>query len=236
MRLLLLPRLGTLGRAQLGLVGRLLVLQLLELDLLGDGARVLLHRLLVALKGGNRRLLRWDALGLLLLGETARHQRVLRVAHEALRRRKVVLEERHNRTEDRRHRGHGDARLARLEGALENAAERFLDRPTEQIGQIAKETLEANLRGVLATLSPEEVNEDRLKFAERLSEEAGVLQALLHLGELLGWEARLERERDARRERRDVRAQLQHGVALVRLHHLARAVGEADLQPCGSEA
>jgi flotillin len=41
-----------------------------------------------------------------------------------------------------------------------------------EIHQIAKETLEGNLRGVLATLTPEEVNEDRLKFAESLIEEA----------------------------------------------------------------
>jgi flotillin len=38
--------------------------------------------------------------------------------------------------------------------------------------QIAKDTLEGNLRGVLATLTPEEVNEDRLKFAQQLIEEA----------------------------------------------------------------
>jgi flotillin len=37
---------------------------------------------------------------------------------------------------------------------------------------IAKDTLEGNLRGVLATLTPEEANEDRLKFAGRLIEEA----------------------------------------------------------------
>src|SRR5262245_7267328 len=34
--------------------------------------------------------------------------------------------------------------------------------------QIAKATLEGSLRGVLATLTPEQVNEDRLIFAERL--------------------------------------------------------------------
>jgi flotillin len=37
---------------------------------------------------------------------------------------------------------------------------------------IAKDTLEGNLRGVLSTLTPEEANEDRLKFAGRLIEEA----------------------------------------------------------------
>ena len=68
--------------------------------------------------------------------------------------------------------GIANVKVSSAEGLLENAAERFLDRPTEQIGQIAKETLEANLRGVLATLSPEEVNEDRLKFSQQLINEA----------------------------------------------------------------
>jgi flotillin len=68
--------------------------------------------------------------------------------------------------------GIANVKVSSAEGLLENAAERFLDRPTEQIGQIAKETLEANLRGVLATLSPEEVNEDRLKFSHQLINEA----------------------------------------------------------------
>jgi flotillin len=68
--------------------------------------------------------------------------------------------------------GIANVKVSSAEGLLENAAERFLDRPTEQIGQIAKETLEANLRGVLATMSPEEVNEDRLKFSQQLINEA----------------------------------------------------------------
>jgi flotillin len=53
-----------------------------------------------------------------------------------------------------------------------NAVERLLDKPFSDVMQIAKDTLEGNLRGVLATLTPEEVNEDRLKFAQRLIEEA----------------------------------------------------------------
>ena len=68
--------------------------------------------------------------------------------------------------------GIANVKVSSAEGLLENAAERFLDKPTEHIGQIAKETLEANLRGVLATLSPEEVNEDRLKFSQQLIDEA----------------------------------------------------------------
>ena len=61
-----------------------------------------------------------------------------------------------------------------------NAVERFLGRGREEIQQVAKETLEGNLRGVLATLTPEEVNEDRLKFAESLAQE--VEQDLSKLG------------------------------------------------------
>jgi flotillin len=52
-----------------------------------------------------------------------------------------------------------------------NAIERFLGRGVDEIQRVAKDTLEGNLRGVLATLTPEEVNADRLKFAESLSAE-----------------------------------------------------------------
>lgn len=53
-----------------------------------------------------------------------------------------------------------------------NAVERFLGKSKAEIHEIAKDTLEGNLRGVLATLTPEEVNDDRLKFAESLIGEA----------------------------------------------------------------
>jgi flotillin len=53
-----------------------------------------------------------------------------------------------------------------------NAIERFLGRNPEEIARVAKETLEGHLRGVLATLTPEEVNEDRLKFAAELRRES----------------------------------------------------------------
>lgn len=64
-----------------------------------------------------------------------------------------------------------------------NAVERFLGKPRSYLQQVSRETLEGHLRGVLATLTPEEVNEDRLKFAEKLTEEAEAdLQKLgLHL-------------------------------------------------------
>ncbi len=65
-----------------------------------------------------------------------------------------------------------NVKIASTEPHLGNAVERFLDKGLPEVHKIAKETLEGNLRGVLATLTPEEVNEDRLKFAQRLIEEA----------------------------------------------------------------
>ncbi len=53
-----------------------------------------------------------------------------------------------------------------------NAVERFLGRDPAEIKRVAKESLEGHLRGVLARLTPEEVNEDRLKFANTLLDEA----------------------------------------------------------------
>ncbi|MGE0713571.1 MAG: flotillin family protein [Planctomycetota bacterium] len=60
----------------------------------------------------------------------------------------------------------GDQRVVR------NAIERFLGQDRHEILEVAKNTLEGHLRAVIASLTPEEVNEDRLKFSERLSHEA----------------------------------------------------------------
>ncbi len=54
-----------------------------------------------------------------------------------------------------------------------NAIERFLGKDRTEIARVVKETLEGHLRGVLATMTPEEVNEDRLKFAKHLESSAG---------------------------------------------------------------
>jgi len=58
------------------------------------------------------------------------------------------------------------------ETVFNNAIERLLGKTISEIEALAKETLTGNLRGVLAKLTPEEVNEDRLGFARHLSEEA----------------------------------------------------------------
>jgi flotillin len=49
-----------------------------------------------------------------------------------------------------------------------NAIERFLGRSVREVQLVAQQTLEGALREVLAQLTPEEVNEDRLKFAQIL--------------------------------------------------------------------
>lgn len=58
------------------------------------------------------------------------------------------------------------------ETTFNNGVERLLGKRIDDIEALAKETLSANLRGVLATMTPEEVNEDRMKFASQLLEEA----------------------------------------------------------------
>lgn len=58
------------------------------------------------------------------------------------------------------------------EPMIDNAVERFLGRSPAEIMYIAKETLEGNLRGVLAQLTPEQVNEDKNQFTQVLTDEA----------------------------------------------------------------
>ncbi len=58
------------------------------------------------------------------------------------------------------------------EPLIHNALERFLGRDRNDIMRVARETLEGNLRGVLALLTPEQVNQDKEAFAMKLAEEA----------------------------------------------------------------
>lgn len=55
---------------------------------------------------------------------------------------------------------------------IRNAIERFLGREQQEIRLVAQQTLEGALREVLAQMTPEEVNEDRLQFAEHLMKAA----------------------------------------------------------------
>jgi flotillin len=68
--------------------------------------------------------------------------------------------------------GVANLKVAGHQPLLNNALERLLGKGRPQIIQVAKDTLEGNLRGVLSQLTPEEVNQDKLRFAEKLLEEA----------------------------------------------------------------
>jgi len=68
--------------------------------------------------------------------------------------------------------GVANLKVAGTQPLLHNALVRFTGRSRGEIIAIAKNTLEGNLRGVLSQLTPEEVNEDKLAFAEKLLEEA----------------------------------------------------------------
>jgi flotillin len=51
-----------------------------------------------------------------------------------------------------------------------NAVERFLQMDPEEVNQVAARTLEGHLRAMVASLTPEQVNQDRLRFAAQVLE------------------------------------------------------------------
>jgi flotillin len=68
--------------------------------------------------------------------------------------------------------GIAHVKLPGEEPRLSNAVERFLGRTRNEILGVARETLEGNVRGVLAQLTPEQVNQDKAAFADKLLDEA----------------------------------------------------------------
>jgi flotillin len=68
--------------------------------------------------------------------------------------------------------GVANIKVAGEEPTIHNAIERLLGKSQKEIEKMARETLEGNLRGVLASLTPEQVNEDKMAFARSLLEEA----------------------------------------------------------------
>lgn len=73
-----------------------------------------------------------------------------------------------------------NVKLSNNPNIIGNAIERFLKSDRKEILRVARETLEGNLRGVVATLTPEQVNEDRLQFAESITSD--VSRDLMKLG------------------------------------------------------
>ncbi len=73
-----------------------------------------------------------------------------------------------------------NVKLSNNPNIIGNAIERFLKSDRNEILRVARETLEGNLRGVVATLTPEQVNEDRLQFAQSITSD--VSRDLMKLG------------------------------------------------------
>lgn len=68
--------------------------------------------------------------------------------------------------------GVANIKIAGEEPLIYNAIERLLGKKRKEIEQLAKETLEGNLRGIVASLTPEQANADQIAFAKTLLEEA----------------------------------------------------------------
>lgn len=76
-----------------------------------------------------------------------------------------------------------NVKISSDERIIHNAIERWLNRDVAELRRGAKETLEGHLRGVVANLTPEQVNEDRLTFADSLAKETeeDLMKLGLHL-------------------------------------------------------
>lgn len=139
------------------------------------------------------------------------------------------------------------------ESVFNNAIERLLGKTVGEIEALAKETLTGNLRGVLAKLTPEEVNEDRLGFARHLSEEAdhdlkklGLQLDVLkiqHVSDKVGYlraigeKATAEAIRDAEMAKATAQAEtLRKRAEAKRLAEVAAAENEAETKQRQAEA
>lgn len=68
--------------------------------------------------------------------------------------------------------GVANIKIAGEEPIIHNAIERLLGKKRKEVELLAKETLEGNLRGILASLTPEQANDDQMAFAKSLVLEA----------------------------------------------------------------
>ena len=68
--------------------------------------------------------------------------------------------------------GVANIKISGDEPGIHNAIERLIGKSQDEIRHIAKETLEGNLRGVMSSLTPEQLNEDKITFARTLLDAA----------------------------------------------------------------
>ncbi len=63
-------------------------------------------------------------------------------------------------------------KVSTMPGILDMAIEHFLGQTRDQIQRVAQEVIEGHLRGVIATMTPEEISEDMLTVVSRVADEA----------------------------------------------------------------
>jgi len=78
--------------------------------------------------------------------------------------------------------GRANVKIAGTEAAgLSNAIERFLGKNLNEIANVARETIEGSLRGIIANVTPEDANTNRLELAEEVAVKASTDLAKLGL-------------------------------------------------------
>lgn len=140
-------------------------------------------------------------------------------------------------------------KVAGDEDGLYNAIERFLGLGKQEIGRVAAQTLEGSLRGVLATMSPEEANSDRAGCVQQVRAETAEdfqrlglvldtvrvhhIQDTQHYLEAIGRKRNAQVQRDARIAEAEAEAESRQVVA-----EAARGatIAEAEAQRATMEA
>ncbi len=127
--------------------------------------------------------------------------------------------------------GRASVKLAgQVEQGMDAAIERFLGKGAEAVTKAAKQALEGALRGVIATMTPEEANANRLKLASEAAETArrdlqrlGIVLDFLQIQEITDAEGYLQA------------IGRQQNAAVQRDAQIAEATAEADARKVSAE-
>ncbi len=127
--------------------------------------------------------------------------------------------------------GRASVKLAgQAEHGMDAAIERFLGKGAEAVTKAAKQALEGALRGVIATMTPEEANANRLKLASEAAETArrdlkrlGIVLDFLQIQEITDSEGYLQA------------IGRQQNAAVQRDARIAEATAEADARKVSAE-
>ena len=127
--------------------------------------------------------------------------------------------------------GRASVKLAgQAEHGMDAAIERFLGKGAEAVTKAAKQALEGALRGVIATMTPEEANSNRLKLASEAAETArrdlqrlGIVLDFLQIQEITDAEGYLQA------------IGRQQNAAVQRDARIAEATAEADARKVSAE-